>query len=471
MSAPCQCVVCGESSPPEALRCTAGHATCNECLNGLVSSESERLRDTGGVVRCPQRGAVGAGTVAVCAAAPWTLPQLTPHLEPATLSIVASAALDALKAADEEAARLRAEGGGGGGGGGGGPPVAAPAAPAGPTPEVEERMQRYRREIIDSVLTLKCPRCSSAFVDYDGCDALTCGNPRCGCNFCALCLAPFRNSAECHAHMTGVAHHADGFRGVHGGQQRFTAYHRARTWMRVEAALMALPEAPHFKERLREQLQADMEGQPNGGGGGRSGGGGGGGGVLDALGRVLGHAAGGGGGGGGGAPTPSTDWWGVIGELLQPPAAHHSTATHIIRGVGAVGSLLLSSPAAPQPAERERAVERARAQEQEQRRAAEALAARGNVEQPASSLLSWAGGALALGAGAAAVVALLGGGGEQAPAPPAPQPPAAAAPPADELLLAARGALAEALGRPLSAAELALNREQVVAELHRVLGD
>ena len=95
----------------------------------------------------------------------------------------------------------------------------------------------------------------------------------------------------------------------------------------------------------------------------------------------------------------------------------------------------------------------------------------GNVEQPASSLLSWAGGALALGAGAAAVVALLGGGGEQAPAPPAPQPPAAAAPPADELLLAARGALAEALGRPLSAAELALNREQVVAELHRVLGD
>jgi len=183
----------------------------------------------------------------------------------------------------------------------------------------------------------------------------------------------------------------------------------------------------------------------------------------------------GGGGGGGGGETTGSSFWGILGELLEPPQAHHSGATQLIRAVGAVGSMLLA--AGPADAERARARER-----EERRAAAEQLAARGNPEQPATSLLGWAGGALALGAGAAAVVALLGGGGgggggggaEAAPEPPlplAPLAPPAAAAPQDELLAAARGALAQALGRPLNAAELALSREQVVAALHRALGD
>jgi hypothetical protein len=51
---------------------------------------------------------------------------------------------------------------------------------------LEQRVERYRLAIIEDHLILRCPRCLKAFVDYDACDAVTCGN--CGCGFCALCL-------------------------------------------------------------------------------------------------------------------------------------------------------------------------------------------------------------------------------------------------------------------------------------------
>jgi hypothetical protein len=50
----------------------------------------------------------------------------------------------------------------------------------------EHRAERYRLAIIEDYLVLRCPRCLRAFLDYEACDALRCGN--CGCGFCALCL-------------------------------------------------------------------------------------------------------------------------------------------------------------------------------------------------------------------------------------------------------------------------------------------
>jgi tRNA 2-selenouridine synthase SelU len=50
----------------------------------------------------------------------------------------------------------------------------------------EQRVERYQLAIIEDYLVLRCPRCLKAFLDYDACDALTCGNY--GCGFCALCL-------------------------------------------------------------------------------------------------------------------------------------------------------------------------------------------------------------------------------------------------------------------------------------------
>lgn len=53
-----------------------------------------------------------------------------------------------------------------------------------------------RRHIIEKILTSACPRCSQAFLDFDGCCALTCN--RCACGFCAYCLADCGHDAHAH---------------------------------------------------------------------------------------------------------------------------------------------------------------------------------------------------------------------------------------------------------------------------------
>ena len=51
-----------------------------------------------------------------------------------------------------------------------------------------ERLREYKLLVMEGCLTLRCPRCQVAFVDFDACIALTCGNKACGAAFCALCL-------------------------------------------------------------------------------------------------------------------------------------------------------------------------------------------------------------------------------------------------------------------------------------------
>ena len=67
--------------------------------------------------------------------------------------------------------------------------------------EEQRRVEAARRHIVDEILTLKCPRagCRAAFLDFNGCFALTCG--RCGCGFCAWCLADCGDDA--HTHVAG----------------------------------------------------------------------------------------------------------------------------------------------------------------------------------------------------------------------------------------------------------------------------
>ena len=62
----------------------------------------------------------------------------------------------------------------------------------------EREAEQLRLDIIDNYLTLRCPRCKVAFIDYIGCAALTCGCCRAG--FCAFCLTDCGGDA--HAHVT-----------------------------------------------------------------------------------------------------------------------------------------------------------------------------------------------------------------------------------------------------------------------------
>ena len=51
---------------------------------------------------------------------------------------------------------------------------------------------------IDDVLTLKCPHCAAAFVDFEGCVAVRC---RCGKFFCALCFEAYETNERVHKHV------------------------------------------------------------------------------------------------------------------------------------------------------------------------------------------------------------------------------------------------------------------------------
>ena len=59
----------------------------------------------------------------------------------------------------------------------------------------ESEILNAKREIVDAV-TLSCPRCRAAYIDFDGCCAVKCAN--CQCGFCGLCLIDCGNDAHAH---------------------------------------------------------------------------------------------------------------------------------------------------------------------------------------------------------------------------------------------------------------------------------
>jgi hypothetical protein len=60
----------------------------------------------------------------------------------------------------------------------------------------QRQVEQHRRHIVEEVLTLKCPRCRTAFVDFSGCFAVQCGS--CPCNFCGWCLQDCETDAHAH---------------------------------------------------------------------------------------------------------------------------------------------------------------------------------------------------------------------------------------------------------------------------------
>lgn len=96
--------------------------------------------------------------------------------------------------------------------------------------------ERHRLRIMDTIVTLRCPHCSLAILDFDGCFAVehraddTVHGHGCGLFFCGWCLAKFLNNTDCHIHVKSCAHNlhprtyfgtfpAD-FNRVHGARRR-----------------------------------------------------------------------------------------------------------------------------------------------------------------------------------------------------------------------------------------------------------
>eukprot|EP01103_Thecamoeba_quadrilineata_P018262 TRINITY_DN687_c0_g1_i1.p1 TRINITY_DN687_c0_g1~~TRINITY_DN687_c0_g1_i1.p1 ORF type:complete len:2369 (-),score=253.94 TRINITY_DN687_c0_g1_i1:25-7131(-) len=99
----------------------------------------------------------------------------------------------------------------------------------------ERSAQMIRLDIVDQILTLRCPRCRTAFVDFTGCFALTC---QCTAAFCAWCLTDCGRDAHPH-----VAQCPQGRgRGYYGTFEQFNEHHRQRKQDQVRERLLREPD-------------------------------------------------------------------------------------------------------------------------------------------------------------------------------------------------------------------------------------
>jgi hypothetical protein len=112
-----------------------------------------------------------------------------------------------------------------------------------------------RQHIVDEILTLRCPRktCRQAFVDFDGCFALTCGNKQCNAGFCAWCLKDCGGDA--HSHVANCPDNPT--RQVYDNFQAFEAHHRGRKASLVRVELNKKDRK--VREMTLEMLEKDLK--------------------------------------------------------------------------------------------------------------------------------------------------------------------------------------------------------------------
>ena len=101
----------------------------------------------------------------------------------------------------------------------------------------EKSVDDHVKEIIETVLTLRCPRCGQAFVDFTNCFALTCSRDH--CKFCAYCLVDCGRDA--HAHVVSCKLNPHGRRGLFGSMDDFNSAQARRREQLLRERVMQLP--------------------------------------------------------------------------------------------------------------------------------------------------------------------------------------------------------------------------------------
>eukprot|EP00953_Heterococcus_sp_UTEX-ZZ885_P039581 20289-Heterococcus_DN1.PRE.1 len=219
-----ECCVCFDSGS-NVISCSSDHNMCADCLEGYAAAEAEvgkqRIAANDGKLCCPSDG---------CKAV-FEHQSLAQHLPQAAFTKLLAAwkSCIELKAVNEAAEQARAA-------------AALQAAQSG--------VAKARAHIIDTILTLQCPRCTKAFDSFEGCFALLCRDSEghgCGAAFCAYCLHDCGRDA--HAHVAVCAHNTAPRKEVFGTVHMFEAVQRARRQQLVQQYLQTLP------ARLRELVQ------------------------------------------------------------------------------------------------------------------------------------------------------------------------------------------------------------------------
>ena len=227
-----------ECSPPAGAE---AHFLCGSCLDHYVTSEVathedaklRRFEQRGGV-RCMHFIAPRAGQPAVpgtCSAPAYTDAVLATHLPEATFALYFHAKTKVAEQRIEVAAKFNAA-----------------AREARLQAELarrddDERAAQVRTHIQDKILNPACPRCGQAFIDFEGCFALSCSRVGCTmpqCGFCAYCL--YDANGDAHDHVANCPHNIAPDRGVFAPIEVFHEAQRRRCKRMLREYLSTLDE-------------------------------------------------------------------------------------------------------------------------------------------------------------------------------------------------------------------------------------
>ena len=188
--APLKCCICDENTnESDSVTCSSEseHVLCNECFEGNLKNQIgveylKHFKDHNMKIVCE-----------ICRV---TDKQITMYTDKQVICNVSDEAYDEyrkacfdvihVKSANETEERLKLQ-------------FEQQAAQPAKGYQKKDYVAMHRTHIIDNILTLKCPSCSVAFTDFEGCFALTCSN--CSDNFCGWCLQSCGDSDTCHKHV------------------------------------------------------------------------------------------------------------------------------------------------------------------------------------------------------------------------------------------------------------------------------
>jgi hypothetical protein len=235
------CCICFDGIEGPSLSCSSSstHHLCMTCLEKYAVAESEsskqRIAANNGKLSCP-----GDGCTKV-----FHHRQLAQHLPDEVFSKLLAAWQSCIEAAAVQTAAEQAQ-----------QELARAAA--------QDEVSRARAHVLDSILTLKCPRCSKAFDDFTGCLALTCSDAAgngCRAAFCgycfALCDSSIFSTPSHHMHVTTCSY-SGGAGDLFATEEEFNAAQCRRRKRLVQEYLASLP--LQLRERVEAAITPDLKG-------------------------------------------------------------------------------------------------------------------------------------------------------------------------------------------------------------------
>ena len=226
-----------ELSVSEGIECDGGHFCCSSDFDGFVNAkidpESMRLFGaSGGIVGCPAHH---------CGAPPFAAADIARHVSVATFEGLSNARAklteqrisSTLEKDFEQRLKLK-------------------EVEWQKLSESERRRRANRNHVVERILTLSCPRCGQAFLDFKDCFALTCSRDNAA--FCAYCLADC--GAEAHRHVANCEHNTAPGKNVFASVAVFETSQRNRRvrMLRTHLAQLSLEE----RKALLEDCALDL---------------------------------------------------------------------------------------------------------------------------------------------------------------------------------------------------------------------